>query len=161
MEKTRASSRMLAESMFSRRHIPRIQNKIPRHTRFFISWENLLRPDTWHAGIAITDSQSWVRTRAGKKGKKAFVAEEAGGGKVCHRTLRWQHSPFARRVKTWRFSGFSAMVFMLRDCGQTLDLFPSVCSPLTYCNLLLTRNKVTHCNLTYLHTNVPAVQRWL
>lgn len=78
------------------------------------------------------------------------MAEEAGGGKLCHSTLPWQHSPCARRVKPWRFPVFPALVFMLHKRGQTLDLFPSVCSPLTYCNPLLTRG-----------CNVPAVQRWL
>lgn len=61
-------------------------------------------------------------------GKKSFLwLRKAGGGKVCHSTLYLQRSPFARRVGTWRFSVFPAVVFMLHDNGQTLNLFPLVC----------------------------------
>lgn len=52
--------------MFSRRRIQRCQKKIPRY-RFLIQEKNLLRPDIWHAEIIVTDSQSWMRTRTGKK----------------------------------------------------------------------------------------------
>lgn len=127
MQKTVVIAERLAERMYSRRHIWRIQKKIARHTAFFISQENLLRSDAWHALIIVTDSQSWMRTR---NGKKSFSwLRKAGGGKVCHITLNLQHSPFARSVRTWRFSAFSAMVFMLHDNKQAL--FPSVWPSLT------------------------------
>lgn len=74
MQKTVLMAELLAERMYSRRYIWRIQKKIARHTAFFISRENLLRSDAWHALIIVTDSQSWMRTRNGKK--KFFMAEK-------------------------------------------------------------------------------------
>lgn len=67
MQKTVLMAELLAERMYSKRYIWRIQKKIARHTAFFISQENLLRSDAWHALIIVTDSQSWMRTGNGKK----------------------------------------------------------------------------------------------
>lgn len=116
---------VLEERMYSRRHVWRIQKKNARHTAFFISQENLLRSDTWHALIIVTDSQSWMRTR---NGKRSFSwLRKAGGGKVCHSTLYLQHFPTCQESQglevfcflcygfhtAWQWAKFKSVSFSL------------------------------------------------